>query len=54
VDLSRFVGSVHIARFAADESFIDFYVTAQLLNAALLHGKSDSVKHEPRRLLRDA
>jgi hypothetical protein len=55
VNLPRTVASVHVARLATDESLINLYVTGQrLAERTALHSEPDSVKHEPRRLLRDA
>ena len=54
VDLPSAIRTVHIASLAADERLVYFHVTAQFLNAALLHGETDAVQHEPCGLLRDA
>jgi len=51
-NLSRFVAPVHVASKTTDERLIDFNVSSQLLGERSgLHGKSDSVKHEPSSLL---
>src|SRR5438477_6810473 len=42
---------MHVDNLAADESLIGFNLTAQFRKRATLHCKSDSVKHEPCRLL---
>lgn len=47
--------AVHVTRLAADESFIDLYVTRHLFEKrAALHSKTDAVVHEPRSFLGDA
>jgi hypothetical protein len=51
------LGFVHVPSFAADEGLIYFdFATgaAQLNERACLHGASDAVEHEPRRLLSDS
>src|ERR1017187_4191480 len=45
---------VHVARFAADEGFINFYFTTQLVESSILHSKTNPMKHEPRGLLSNA
>ncbi len=48
---------MHIASFTTEEGFIGFNLrstlAAQLHQGAALHGKTDAVEHEPRRLLSD-
>ena len=39
---------------AADKGFVGFDFARQLLDTAVLHGKPDAVKHEPRGFLRHA
>jgi hypothetical protein len=49
--------SVHVNRFAADKSFVGFNLfafAAKLTERDGLHGETDSVKHEPCGLLRNA
>src|SRR5205823_3332783 len=44
---------VHVARFAADESLVNFNMAAQLTaRLIILQPKSDSLQHEPSGLLR--
>ena len=53
-NLGAALGSVHVARLAADERFINFDFPAHLLKRTALHGKAEPVHHEPCRLLSDA
>lgn len=45
---------VHVAGLAADEGFIDFDLTVDLVERLGLHGEPDTVEHEPRGFLSDA
>src|SRR6476659_3982031 len=48
---------MHVTRFAADESFIDFNFAAgaaKLYEGTALDCKADAMQHEPSRLLSDA
>jgi len=46
------LAQVHVARLAADESLINFDLSAQLgTEEIILHRKADAVEHEPCRLL---
>src|SRR6266496_2118829 len=45
---------VHIARLCADVGFIRLNATGKLLNRAVVHRQTDTVKHEPCSFLRDA
>src|SRR5579863_617609 len=47
------LGDVHVAGLAADESFIDLDLAAQLRRRAVLHGAANPMEHKPRRLLRN-
>jgi hypothetical protein len=44
---------VHVAGFAADESFIDFDVASKPTDRTVLNGETNPVQHEPRSLLSD-
>ena len=44
---------VHVARFAADESLINFDVAGELARVLILKREADTLKHEPRGLLSD-
>src|SRR5947208_1151373 len=54
VNLLRSLIRVHVPSLAADESFIDFDLAAQLPERAGLHREPDTVQEEPCRLLSDA
>lgn len=43
--------SVHVPRFAADESLVYFDFTTELVKTRFLHRKANAVKHKPSRLL---
>ena len=45
---------MHVARSAADESFIRFNSAREFLNRALLHRQANPMQHEPSGLLRNA
>ena len=45
------LAGVHVASKAADESFVNFNGSAQLVECSGLHGLADSVKQKPRGLL---
>src|SRR5713101_8184603 len=45
-------GLVHVPRFAADESFVNFNFTIQLAERFILQGKPDTMQHEPCGFLR--
>src|SRR5437868_5228970 len=52
--IPRLLRRVHILQFSADESLIDFHfatLAADLLEAPGTQGHTDTVKHEPCRLL---
>lgn len=49
------LAGVHVSSLAADERLVNFNFAGQLLEAvAMLHGKPDSLLHEPRGFLSDA
>jgi hypothetical protein len=52
---NRFVALclVHIPRFAADEGFVNFYLTVKFHERARLHCEPKAVEHKPSRLLCD-
>ena len=43
--------TVHVSSFAADEGFIDFDMSSELAEGS--HGRTNTVIHEPSRLLSD-
>src|SRR5207245_2099264 len=47
------LGNVHIPRLATDEGFINFNVSRKFHKGSLLHGFTNTMKHEPCRLLSD-
>src|SRR5205823_2564053 len=52
----NFLGSfifVHISRFAADKSLVNFDFASHLLEASVLQGEPNPVIHEPRSFLSD-
>jgi hypothetical protein len=44
---------VHVPRFAADESLIDFNLSSQLVKPRVLHCQTNAVEHKPSRFLSD-
>ena len=38
---------MHVASLSADESFVNFNVTAELAEGFILHNETDSMQHEP-------
>src|SRR5205814_1179999 len=54
-DAAFLLGNVHVAGFAADEGFVYFDLTAELLQErSSAHSQAETVHHEPSRLLSDA
>jgi hypothetical protein len=53
LDLARFNIAMHIARLAADEGLIHFYLAAQLAAVLALMSEAHAVEHEPRGFLRN-
>jgi hypothetical protein len=45
---------VHVARFAADEGFVGFHFAGELVERSVMQREAQPMRHEPRRLLRDA
>ena len=44
---------MHVASLAADESFVNFDVTAELAEVFILHSQTNPMQHEPRGFLSD-
>ena len=54
VDLFTAAGKVHVLSFATDVGFVAFDGSGELGERSATHRMADPMKHEPRRLLRDA
>ena len=48
------LGDVHVPALATNVGLVNFHIAAQLAATDGLHGETDTLQHEPRRLLGDA